>query len=179
VKATSIGVAFFLELRAVLSLEDVPALTWCEQRDGKEPDWRLILVISDYLEDQGDLKTSNTLRWLYRWNHWPQRSFINSQFFWYCRNPDYRNYCLYCRYCDGFSRKDSGNFRDTWRMAILPLMFNTSFETAGHQPFLEGKFKTISESIDFFAKLLPTPYFDPQPAKLFRDVLPRKVEDLV
>lgn len=181
VKATPIGVAFFLELRAVLSLEDVPFLTWHEQRDGKEPDWRLILVISDYLEDQGDPKTANTLRWLYRWDHWPQHLNSSNLYNWYCPNllPGGENF-YYCRYCAKNSSNSTSPFTATWRRSILPFTFYDFFKPAARgQRYSEMPIATITAAIAFFAKILPSPNFNPEPAEVFRDILPRKVEDLI
>lgn len=100
--------------------------------ESPEPDWDLVLVTSDFYEDQGDLPTAQALRWLNALDHWPFQldTGIPLSYIWWANSPvvhrDRLN-LVYCRYGERQPLNyPSGQHAERFIRASLPSCFYTS-----------------------------------------------------
>lgn len=142
-----------------LTLFDIPAPTQC----GQPPDWETLLVVSDSLEDQGQDKLAQSLRWLYTWDHYPH---LNYNFwFFYCLpsftiGQGYGN----SRYHTNGGPGYTSSLTQAWLASILPPAF---------LPYEELEYPTFHNALLDFPNYLPSPSYTPPLLPKFQKLYPR------
>lgn len=153
-----------------LSLLDLPIPDPLLYMGNQEPDWDLILVVSDALEDIGDLSMAQTLRWLFAWDHWPQYNPVRA-WKWYIRHPSANGWGQCCRYVRTVNSDLADNpLLPTWRRAILPPDLQTP---AVREAYQAHYFPTLSEALTAFSTWLPSPSYIPPLLPEFKNLYPR------
>lgn len=113
------------------------------------PDWPLVLVYSDYLEDTNDLNTANALRWLYKWDHWPYFA-SNHITCWWC-SRDYSNSELHAsRYgrCSGDVKRDKLLLPNLLSATLPPEYYKTAGRRWGDPLSLYSS--TLEDALTWF-----------------------------
>lgn len=119
--------------------------------ESPSPDWDLVLVYSDYLEDQGQEVEAQALRWLHQWDHWPMQcdAFGDSSWVWFLdSHPDHFGLTRY------FPNSQSSAKPKTL-MSTLPPIFNQPRPVEIHSS------PCCADALITFFNLFRPIYFDP------------------
>lgn len=146
---------------SMLTLHDIPAPT----EYGQPPDWELVLVVSDSLEDQGQDNLAQSLRWLYAWDHYPHFNcgvwvFYCLPFFDVGREHGNSRY-----HANGRPGYDS-NLTRAWLASIFPPGFLPN-------SYRRVEYPTFHKALLDFPNCLPSPSYTPPLLPKFQLTLPR------
>lgn len=139
----------------------------------KEPDWSLILVYSDWLEQQGREQEAAILRWLYKWDHWPLFEILKGctgHAVWWLNRPGFALRCN--RYAESFRPINKAERR--LARATLPATAANIYHP------VELVFDSVRAAVEYAFEMIPLfaldllLVFDPKVAKHY-PCLPREV----
>lgn len=131
----------------MLTLDDIPTLDIDSPQD---PDWDLILVVSDSLEDQSQDALANALRWLVSNRHWPQQlPILSLPWIWRIQlRPTHESYSRY--QTSGPPCRDK--LAPVWDRSILPpSLFPPGTQTDPTKYFASFRSNSLPESLTLFA----------------------------
>lgn len=142
-----------------------------------DPDWSTVLVYSDYLEEVEDnLPHAEALRWLYKYNHWPQKhSEYSASWGWYCVTSYTSPTLITSRYSSGHAghAREEDLLYEIWRRATLPPEFEMNSSRS------KVTFTSIMTLyLHRFASHIKTSSFAPKLLPHFQSTLPRSLKDI-